>query len=125
MSRIFTCLFLFLFPIYHAVAQQTSVELRQSEQLRKESLKKAESIRELQRNLFSLPYETDYISDTLVPETVEKRAELAPHYPDLLILERNQQVIDQAFADWVTHYPTEYTSYKNYLEQFISKHSSN
>lgn len=64
----------------------------------------------------------DYIQSTLLPETLLKRRELAPHYPNILGLERNQEVIDQAFIDWVSSYPAEYNDYMVYLRMFVHSH---
>jgi len=124
MTRSFTCFLFFLFFTYHVNAQQTTAEQR-DEVNRTEALNKAEYIKKLQGDLFSLPYDLDYINETLLTEIVEKRLELAPHYPDLLTLERDQLIIDQAFADWVINYPLEYKNYQSYLNEFIAQHSSN
>lgn len=78
----------------------------------------------LQNDIHRLPYDTDYILNTLIPETQRKRFELAPHYPDLLTIERDKQIIDQAFVFWVTTYPQEYETYKVYLELFLRSHVS-
>jgi len=79
-------------------------------------------LKNLQNDLFKLNYDMDYIQNTLFPETLLKRIELAPHYPDVSSLERNQAVIDSAFLDWVSLYPGEYNDYVVYLRLFIHAH---
>lgn len=102
---------IFLFSFYsNAGAQELSPE------------RKVYAIKNLQHDLTRLPYESDYITGTLIPETQAERVVLAPHYPDIATLERDQTIIDQAFLSWVATYPNEYEAYKSYLEAFLRSH---
>lgn len=75
-----------------------------------------------EKKIFELPYDPEYIRLNLIPEIHIKRHELAPHYPKRENLERNSEVIHQAYISWIELYPEEYDAYLNYLEIYIRNH---
>jgi hypothetical protein len=74
--------------------------------------------------VFALPYEYDYIKNTLMAEVVTKRAELAPHWPDRASFGDDTALGQQLFKEWFLTYPGESTAYIAFVDQFVKQHAN-
>lgn len=88
------------------------------------SERKLYNLHNLEIEIFKLPYDVEYIKDTLFVEVVDNRMQLAPHYPDISVLPRTKEARDNAYYSWIDLYPTEFDNYFVYLRTFIHAHKN-
>ena len=80
--------------------------------------RKLYKLRQAEYAISNLNYSLEKIRDEFIPEVHSSRDSIAPHYPDQSQLQRDDQIIDQAFYSWIDMYPSEYDNYLNYLNLF-------
>jgi hypothetical protein len=73
--------------------------------------------------IFALPYEYEYIKNTLMPEVVTKRLEIAPHWPDRSLFGDDSELGRQLFKEWFLTYPGESSAYIAFVDQFVKQHA--
>jgi len=74
--------------------------------------------------VYSLPFEYDYIKNTLMVEVEAKKLEIAPHFPNRSSYGDNTALGHQLFKEWYLTYPSECSAYIAFLDQFILAHSN-
>lgn len=79
--------------------------------------KRVQRMHTLNKGIYNLDFPREYIRETIVPETIAHRAELAPHYPQADHIFGEE--LDELLIDWITDYPQEYETYKDYLEHYL------
>ena len=82
------------------------------------------NIQRVHRAVFNLPYEYEYIKNTLMPQIEAKRAEIAPHWPGRELYGEDQQKGNALFKSWYEQYPHESTAYIAFVDQFVQEHSN-
>ena len=78
-----------------------------------------ENLQRVHRMVYKLPYEYDYIKNTLMTQIEAERKKIAPHYPDRKNTGTDHEIINKHFQDWYTNYPDESVAYIKYVEQFV------
>ena len=78
---------------------------------------KLKRIHALNNGVYRLDLPKEYIRETVVPEIIEQRELLAPHYPPTDHIFGAE--LDQTLTDWIIHYPIEYEDYRSYLETYL------
>lgn len=81
-------------------------------------------IARVHKAVFALPYEYDYIKNTLMSEVATKRLEIAPHWPDRSVYGDDTELAKQLFKEWFLTYPIESSAYIAYVDQFVIEHSN-
>lgn len=80
--------------------------------------RKLYKLRQAEYAISNLNYPTEKIQNEFIPLIHGSRDSIAPNYPDQSQLQRDKQIIDQAFYNWMDLYPNEYANYLNYLNLF-------
>lgn len=70
-----------------------------------------------ERDVYRLPLDKDYIRQTVIPEVLVHRNELAPHYPIQVTNSEEEKKI--LIKDWIINYEAEYQNYIAYFEAYL------
>lgn len=76
------------------------------------------NLQQAEKQIFELPFDTDNIVSTIIPEIHNERGILAPHYPDRSGLSRDITSLENAFQNWISNYPNEFEAYLKYLKVY-------
>lgn len=103
---------LFFFTSFFTISQEIQTE----EQLNR----KVQRILNAERDLYRLPFEKTFIRESLVPEVIENRNTMAPHFPNTP--SASKEIKEERLRDWVVEYEGEYVTFIEYFEAFIRSH---
>lgn len=103
---------LFIFNSLNSYSQ----ELLTEEQLSRKVIR----LQNAERDLYRLPFEKSFIRETLAPEVLENRNELAPHFPNTP--SASKEIREERLRDWIVQYEQEYSDFIRYFEIFIRSH---
>lgn len=103
---------LFLFISFSSISQDLFTE----EQLNRKVLR----LFNAERDLYRLPFEKTFIRESLVPDVIENRNAMAPHFPNSPSI--SKEIREERLKEWIVEYYDEYTTFIDYFESFIRSH---
>lgn len=74
--------------------------------------------------LYALPYDYEYIRETLMPEVVKMRSQVSPHYPNRSDFGEDQEEAMRQFRNWYETYPGEWKAYVSFVDQYVEQHKN-